>query len=209
MLARKNLWTLTLVSLLILTINSCTIQKRRYNKGFHIEFLSKNTGKSPTHRTPPQKVRSERNDHVLGYRLSPQEVVKIERSYAFIPPHILLGDKPHLEPTLDIRSKKQSLENKVRENSRVKGKSNGSSLRKAKQKSAKYYLGWGLLTVLAGMSFFKFSRKFGNKVTSWASKNVIKSQILIALGEFGLFTSAAWIGYDLHQLDHSVWISSQ
>jgi len=204
MLARKNILTLILASTLVLTINSCTIQKRRYNKGFHIEFLSKNTGKSATHRMPPQKIRSERDDHTWGYRLSPQEVVKIERSYTFKPPHLLLGDKPYLEPARDIGLKKPSSENKVGESSTVTRKSSGSSLRKSKKNSAKYYLGWGLITLFGGVSFMRFWRKVANNITRWASKNILKSQVIIALGELGLISTATWVGYDLGELNHDI-----
>jgi cation transport ATPase len=159
---------LTVIFLLLIIVSSCTLQKRRYNRGFHVEWFdsgSAQNGKTTTNKTPsPTKEEHKTAEIEAKKNFETESVETIDSSGEVIKP---FTQNPEAPPYLEMDESGVFSESKI---NRTKDKIDVKKERLATTKVK------------------------SDKPKTWQKRHSVLMFLVAGLGLFGWFFMAAWYG---------------
>jgi hypothetical protein len=159
---------LTVIFLLLIIVSSCTLQKRRYNRGFHVEWFdsgSAQNGKTTTKKTPsPTKEEHKTLEIEAKKNFETESVETIDSSGEVIKP---FTQNPEAPPYLEMDESGVFSESTI---NRTKDKIDVKKERLATTKVK------------------------SNKPKTWQKRHSVLMFLVAGLGLFGWFFMAAWYG---------------
>ena len=185
------------------------VEKRRYNKGFHVSWNSKKLNKGKEKQEKDQIAAAEDND-LPSLAIAPLKESEGEQSITysniivpeedpyFIQPHPItpgVTQESYDELVIDQEAKEQEREL--------------VALASKSEEINRTELNWSILSLLGiislgGLATVRLSKNRTLRVTRWASKNKKASKVIITGGQVLLAASGYYVGGELFEMGYDV-----
>jgi hypothetical protein len=213
--------TLVLYLLMATFLFSCTLEKRRYNRGFNVEWF--NSGHNTKHKTTSNKADKSTSD----LKNESNTAIAHKEDNAIIPLAENLVNTPITVESSSHNSSENSAKNDVGKKTIVTNAKTQKSLNKTRKKttekssqkvsSAKVkkdgnrFVGYtAAIMALFSLLLIKTQRKRVNRLSRWAKNNPKKAQGAIVGMQLPLIAWATMLGYNFHEMGFVIsdWVAS-
>jgi hypothetical protein len=191
-----------LSGLMILSIVSCTVQKRRYTPGFNLEWLTPSFQRSVNPNIHIAQIKPVRHAPETATKNNQSEFLD---SREYIPENKTTNSIHSNEEKINIQNEKTIDKNAgslmVEKNSEIGAAQEKNEVKRQKRADLLLY-GYSLFTVLTTLGILRWKRSLVMKITRWAKANPKKTRWLITASKLLLMGAGILEGNNLREMGY-------